>query len=264
MSRLRNPAVYEGAQLPLLFAHRGYSSRAPENTIPAFRAARDAGIPGVELDVHRCASGEIVVIHDHELARLSGTEGLVEKESWESLRRLDVGSSFGTAFAGERIPLLEEVFDELGDSVYYDIEIKNRGDEEPGPLERDLVDLISARGLSTRCMVSSFNPYPLRLFKALAPQLPTAIIYSNDRSVPFMLRHGEGRFISGCDVLKPNVRKMRPWPLFFNQMMMGYPIVTWTIDSVEIAARVLQLNATGIISNDPEPMLALTDSMKQR
>lgn len=259
MSRLRNPAVYEDARLPLLFAHRGYSSRAPENTLAAFRAARDAKIPGVELDVHRCATGEIVVIHDHELDRLSGTTGLVERESWESLRALDVGSSFSADFKGERIPLLEEVFDELGDSVYYDIEVKNRGDDEPGPLERDLVDLIRAHSLSGRCMISSFNPYPLKLAKTLAPEIPTAIIYSNDRSVPFILRRGEGRFISGCDVLKPSKNKMKPWPLFFNQMLMGYPIITWTVDSVEAASRLLKLNATGIVSNDPEPMLALPE-----
>lgn len=257
MSRLRNPAVYEGASLPLLFAHRGYSSRAPENTLAAFAEARRAGIPGVELDVHRCATGELVVIHDHELGRLAGVEGTVEKESWSSLRALDVGSSHSSAHAGERIPLLEEVFDLLGDQVYYDIEIKNRGDSEPGPLERDLVDLIHSRGLVGRCLVSSFNPYPIRLFKSLDKAIPTAIIYSSERGVPFVLRRGEGRFVSGCDVLKPDKRKMKPWPLFINQMVMGYPVITWTVDDVDLAERLLALNITGIISNDPEPMLHL-------
>jgi glycerophosphoryl diester phosphodiesterase len=258
MSRLQNPAIYSDARIPLLFAHRGYSSRAPENTIAAFKAARETGIPGIELDVHRCATGELVVIHDHDLMRLSGTEGIVERESRQSLRKLDVGSSFSEYFKGERIPLLDEVFAELGDSVYYDVEIKNRG-AEAGPLERDLVDLIHSHGLASHTLVSSFNPTPIRMVKAIDPSLPTAIIYSSDRGVPLPLRHGEGRFISHCDVLKPSVKKIKPWPLFFNQMLMGYPIVTWTVDSPEIAARILKFNVTGIISNDPEPLLALPE-----
>lgn len=263
MSRIRTPAIFANAQLPLLFAHRGYSSRAPENTISAFKAAREAGIPGIELDVHRCATGELVVIHDHELRRLSGTDGIVEQESFESLRKLDVGSWFSEPFAGERIPHMEEVFDTLGDSVYYDIEIKNREDE-PGPLERELVDLIRARNLEERCLVSSFNPYTIRLVKAIAPQLTTAIIYSSDRAVPFPLRHGEGRFIARCNVLKPSMKKMKPWPLFINQMVMGYPVITWTVDSPEMASRILKLNVTGIISNDPAPILALPEYASAR
>ena len=258
MSRLTNPAIYADAQLPLLFAHRGYSSRAPENTLAAFKAARDAGVPGIELDVHRCASGELVVIHDHNLKRLSGSDGVVEEQEWRSLKSLDVGSSFREEFKGEGIPLLEEVFEALGDSVYYDIEIKNEGDEV-GPLERDLVDLIHSRGLESRALVSSFNPYTIRMVKAIDPQLPTAIIYSSDRSVPFPLRHGEGRFISHCDVLKPSKKKMKPWPLFINQMLMGYPVLTWTVDSPELASRILKFNFSGIISNDPGPMLELPE-----
>ena len=258
MSRLTNPAIFDDAQVPLLFAHRGYSARAPENTLAAFRRARDAGIPGIELDVHRCATGELVVIHDHELRRLSGTEGVVEELSWAELRKLDVGSSFSEEFRGERIPLLDEVFAELKESVYFDVEIKNRGDE-PGALERELVDLIRAHELGGRVLVSSFNPYAIRMLKSIDPSLPTAIIYSNSRDVPFVLRRGEGRYLSHCDVLKPSKNKMRPWPLFFNQMIMGYPVVTWTVDSPELASRILRFNVTGIISNDPEPMLELSE-----
>lgn len=263
MSRLRYPAVFRNARLPLLFAHRGYSSRAPENTIPAFKAARDAGIPGVELDVHRCATGELVVIHDHELNRLAGRSGIVEDEDWSSLRALDVGRWYGDSFTALRMPLLEEVFEELGDSLYYDIEIKSRGDE-PGPLERDLIDLVHSKGLSESCLVSSFNPYPIRMVKAIDPHIPTAIIYSNNHKVPLALRHGEGRFISHCDILKPSMRKMKPWPLFINQMVMGYPVITWTVDSPQLAGHLLKLNATGIISNDPEPMLDLPEYRAQR
>jgi len=57
---------------PLLFGHRGYSLLAPENTMKAFDLCAERNIPGVELDVHLCKTGELVVIHDHNLRRLSG------------------------------------------------------------------------------------------------------------------------------------------------------------------------------------------------
>lgn len=258
MNRSPRRAIFEGARLPLLFAHRGYSTRAPENTLRAFGAAREAGIPGVELDVHRCATGELVVIHDHDLERLAGRPGTVEDEDFAALRELDVGSWFGRGFEGERIPLLAEVFDLLGDSVYYDIEIKSRR-KKAGALEHDLVELLRARSLTGRCLISSFNPYSIRRVKAIDPELPTALLYSNAKEVPWPLRHGEGRLIAGCNILKPESTKIRPWALFFNRTLMRYPIVTWTVDSPDEAARLLRMNVAGIVSNDPGALLSLTE-----
>lgn len=258
MRKTKHRAIYPGARLPLLFAHRGYSSRAPENTLAAFDAARKAGIPGIELDVHRCASGELVVIHDHDLARLTGHTGTVEEESWSSLSKLDAGSWKGDRFRGERIPLLSEVFDLLDGELYFDIEIKSRGDA-PGPLENQLVELIRKRGLSDRCIISSFDPRTIALTKKLAPEIPTAIIYSGERWVPVGLRHGQGRYISHCSILKPHHAKVRPLPQLLNSTIMGYPVITWTVDDLEVAKRCLRAGATGLISNDPEPLRSLPE-----
>lgn len=252
------PFVYLDAELPLLYAHRGYSKRAPENTLAAFEAARSAAIPGVELDVHRARSGELVVIHDFNLKRITGEDLVVEECDLSTLRSLDAGAWFGASFAGERIPLLSEVFDTLADAVYYDVEIKSRGVEDHG-LASALVELIRAKRLAHRCLISSFNPYAVRAAKRLALEIPTAIIYSNDREIVPFLRHGEGRFISGCQVLKPDFRKITPWGMFVNQRLLGYPVITWTVDDVRLAERLLRCGATGLISNDPEPLLPLTE-----
>src|SRR5579863_8095472 len=87
---------------PLVIAHRGASADAPENTLAAFRLAREQGADAIELDVMRCATGEVVVFHDDDLQRYFGRPTLIRDLSFEDLRKLDVGR-------GEQIPTLDEV-----------------------------------------------------------------------------------------------------------------------------------------------------------
>ena len=91
------------AERPLVIAHRGARGVAPENTLAAFQAALDADADGIELDVTRCATGEIVVIHDDTLDRTTNGSGLVADVNFCSLRALDAGSWFGPQFAGQHI-----------------------------------------------------------------------------------------------------------------------------------------------------------------
>ena len=87
----------------LLLAHRGASADAPENTLPAFELAVRHGCDGVELDVMRCGSGELVVCHDERLDRLAGLDWEIAHTPYEKLRKADVGSRLG--YAPARIPL---------------------------------------------------------------------------------------------------------------------------------------------------------------
>jgi len=111
---------------PIILGHRGASAEAPENTLAAFRLAVEQGADGVELDVWRCGSGEVVVHHDPDTARTGGVARLVSSTPWAELRRLDVGSWKGERFAGERIPLLAEVLDALPTAVV-NVELKSSG-----------------------------------------------------------------------------------------------------------------------------------------
>ncbi len=246
------------ASRPLLFGHRGASAQAPENTLAAFNALLDSGIPGVELDIHRCASGELVVIHDFELKRVSGRDGRVENTVWEELSELDVGSWFAEEFAGESIPLLDEVFDLLGSKVYYDIEIKQE-DRECGLLEESLRKKISERALQDRVVVSSFNPYALRELRRLDGNISTALIYTTGPEFPFLLRGGAGRFISRPTALKPNMDHVTRGNLFFKRILEGFPVIPWTVDDEESARRLLDLGVDGLISNHPERLLPLVN-----
>src|SRR4029453_13086438 len=91
---------------PLVLGHRGASADAPENTLAAFRLARAQGADGVELDVRRCATGEVVVIHDGDARRTAGAPLRIAEAPLAALRALDAGAWKGERFRGERIPLL--------------------------------------------------------------------------------------------------------------------------------------------------------------
>jgi glycerophosphoryl diester phosphodiesterase len=245
---------------PLVFAHRGLSSLAPENTMAAFSLAREKGIPGIELDVHLTSDGKLAVIHDHTTARVStGSAPLgIERSTWKELSAVDVGSWKGGEWKGARISLLEELFEEFGDAFYYDIEIKSNVASDYG-LERTLAaclrEAFGATGsLAGRILVSSFNPMALARFKYLAPALPTAIIWSGEAEVPAYLRHGEGRWIGKVDVLKPDRTKVRPASSFRWRSFGRYPILPWTVDDKAEAERLLGLGCEGVISNRPQEL----------
>ena len=107
----------------LVFGHRGFSQDYPENTMISFRnCAVNPLIDGVELDVHMCRSGEIVVAHDFSLKRTAGLDTEIEDLSFDELRDIDVGSFKGKCFSDARVPLLRDLFSEFGDRFYYDIE----------------------------------------------------------------------------------------------------------------------------------------------
>lgn len=241
-----------GARRPLVFAHRGLSSEAPENTMASFGRARAAGIPGIELDVHLTADGSLAVIHDDTTARTSpGSSLRVEESSMADLKALDIGSWKDTACAGERVITLSELFEAFGGDFYYDIEIKQRVAADRG-LEATLARVLSdARMDAGRIVVSSFNPLCIGRFKRLAPAIPTAIIYRENGELPWYLRHGEGRWLGSADLLKPRHSMVRPAAMAVRRAFGGRPVLPWTVDDPAEAARLVGLGCVGVVSNAP-------------
>src|SRR5512138_815337 len=103
MARIVPPAPRASGR-PLVLGHRGASADAPENTLAAFRLALEQGADGVELDVWRCRTGEVVVLHDEDTRRVAGSPLRVREATLAELRALDVGAWKGPGFRGERIP----------------------------------------------------------------------------------------------------------------------------------------------------------------
>ena len=114
---MRRWGVQPVGAAPLVIGHRGASARAPENSVEAFARARADGADGVELDVLRCASGEVVVFHDDDLARLADRPERIDALPLAELRRVDLRG-------GARIPTLEEAFEACGPDLLVNVELK--------------------------------------------------------------------------------------------------------------------------------------------
>ena len=119
----------EAERKVLVFGHRGFSQEYPENTMISFsKCAENPLIDAVELDVHLCKSGEVVVAHDFSLKRTAGVDREIEDLTLEELKGIDVGFFKGPEFKDARLPLLSELFSAFGTRFYYDIELKVKAD----------------------------------------------------------------------------------------------------------------------------------------
>ena len=127
-----------------IIAHRGYSARAPENTLAAVAIAIEAGADAIEWDVHVAACGTPVLFHDVNLSRTSNGVGPIRCRTLAQLRELDAGSWFGAGFAGERIPSLKEAL-ELTKGRIRRVYTEVKGFHELEDLDR-MVDIVRDAG----------------------------------------------------------------------------------------------------------------------
>ncbi len=110
---------------PRLCAHRGFSTAAPENTLPAFALAIALGAEEIELDLWPSRDGDLIVCHDPDVSRTTGCRGLVTDMTTRDIRTLDAGGWFSPLFKGVRLPLFQEVLALAAGHVTLNIHIKS-------------------------------------------------------------------------------------------------------------------------------------------
>ncbi len=159
---------------PLVIAHRGDSSRCPENTLAAFASAAAAGADGIELDVRLSSDGVVVVCHDATLARFGGGVRALGSRSCHELTHADVGSWFAPRYAHERIPTLAAVLKRFPRLVF--IELKPPGGRGARVQARRLVaavvQVVARARAAARVRLLCFSPGVLTELRRLAPGLP--------------------------------------------------------------------------------------------
>jgi glycerophosphoryl diester phosphodiesterase len=163
---------------PLWIAHRGAGKRAPENTLAAFRLGAQHGYTAFECDVKLSADEVPFLLHDATLERTTNARGVAGERPWAELSRLDAGSWHSRAFAGEPVASFEAIaaFCRANDYVL-NIEIKPTPGQERRTGEvvgRDAARLWAGRALPP--LLSSFKPEALEGARAVAPQLPRALL----------------------------------------------------------------------------------------
>jgi glycerophosphoryl diester phosphodiesterase len=238
---------------PLILAHRGACAVAPENTRAAFQTAYRLGADGVELDVMRCATGEIVVHHDETVARLSNGTGRVADLSLAQLRALDFGVRFSPKFAGESIPTLDEVLDDLPPAAFVNIEIKNKTLHGHGEAEQ-VSALIRRRNLYDRCVVSSFNPLVLWRVRRCDARVSVGYLYEPD--APPHLRPIPISLALRPTALHPHFSVVSEDLVAFARRQ-GLQLNVWTADEPDELRRLAGLGVNAVITNHPDRLVAL-------
>jgi glycerophosphoryl diester phosphodiesterase len=241
----RVPTAPRAGHRPLVLGHRGASADAPENTHAAFRLALEQGADGVELDVWRCATGEVVVGHDEDAARVSGVPLRVPDASLAELRALDVGAWKGEAFRGERMPLLSEVLDALPRAVV-NVELKSRGGDPR--LARAAARVIAQAGAADRVLVSSFDWRLVVAFRMAAPDVPVGLLFDGEH--PWRLALAGAIRLVGPSAVHPE-RKLVTASRAAAWNGRGLAVNVWTVDDPAEARALGALGAAGIITNVP-------------
>lgn len=160
----------------LVVGHRGAEALAPENTWAALQAGYQAGADLLELDVQLTRDGQAIVYHDFTLQPKLGDPRWVQDLAWQDVHELDVGSWFGPAFAGERIPRFIDVLAWARGRVALWVDLKH-GFAEPKDdrLEKTALELIEAAGMADQVLISSWDQVALGRIRAQQPEIPLAI-----------------------------------------------------------------------------------------
>jgi len=160
---------------PLIMGHRGAMGHAPENTLASFKLAVEMGVEAVELDTHLTSDGHLVVIHDESVDRTTNGTGEVASMTLAELQALDAGSKFDAAFAGERIPTLEEVLNWAKGTVPVVIEVKFNRQAEA--VVHACVALIDKLGMGEDVAFISFDHIVPLAIKQARPTWTTGVLY---------------------------------------------------------------------------------------
>jgi glycerophosphoryl diester phosphodiesterase len=230
-----------------IFAHRGSSAEAPENTISAFKLAIEQGADGIELDVQLTSDGQPVCIHDEMLDRTTNGKGLVFHYSYDQISKLDAGYKF-EQYRGEPVPLLSQVMELLAPTnLLLNIELKNNILTYEG-MERKVVELVRTYQMQSRVNISSFNHYSLVEVHRLAPEIETAILYDSSLYKPWNYAESIGakslhpqfysiteEIIKGAHAAKMQVRP-------------------YTVDDVHVAKSFAAMGVDAVFTNVPRLM----------
>lgn len=235
---------------PAIFAHRGASAYAPENTLVAFKLAINQRADGIEMDVKLSADKQVVVIHDQTVARTTGAKGWVNRLSLAEIKRLDAGVHFDEAYQGERIPTLEEVLIAFGEQTYINIELTNYLSPNDQLTEK-VADLVLKHKLSHRVFFSSFSINIRNLHKMhhLIPEAPLALLaYSGWKGI--WARIWLARKLTTYQALHPHKDDVNP-DIIKRFQLAGKRIHPYVVNTNDDMQSMFNMGVDGIFTDDP-------------
>lgn len=249
------------ARTTKIWAHRGASGFAPENTIPAFEVAKALDVDGIELDVQMTRDGELVVIHDEKIDRTSDGKGWVKDYTLKELRKFNFGKA-KPQYGFVTIPTLREVYELFRDTDYViNVELKTSVVAYDGSVETDkrcieekVHALTVEMGMEERVIYSSFNHSSILKMQQYVTKEQTAFLFSDGWiGIPeYAGKYGVNAVHS---------------PLFQQDLAQfvkechekGMKVHVWTVNEEEHALVLAKMGADAIITNHPGKMKKLME-----
>jgi glycerophosphoryl diester phosphodiesterase len=220
-------------------AHRGDARAAPENTLSAIQKAIDAGADWAEIDVQLTRDGEVILLHDDDLRRMTGEPRRPGELTLAQVQHLRLRRRFGQEFASERIPTLRQVIALARGRIKLNIELKFTGHDRT--LARRVADLIRDEEFEDHCFVASLNYGGLLEAKQSNPRLRTAVIVTAALGDISQLE---------VDVLSVNAR-LATDGLIRTAHWLGKEVHVWTVNDRKRMRRLIERGADNIITDDP-------------
>jgi glycerophosphoryl diester phosphodiesterase len=233
-----------------IFAHRGASLEAPENSLSAFRRAGELRTDFVELDVQESLDGVVVVVHDSDLMKIGGSPLKIWEATVEQLRAVDIGSRIGPQFKDERVPTLAEALAACKGVSHVDIELKYYGHNQR--LVERVIELVEAAGMEKDIVTMSLNLEMVKAMKRLRPGWTSGLLSAK--------AIGD---LSGVPVDFLAVEKAMATRRFVRVAhRTGKPVYVWTVDDPARMIRMIGLGVDGLITNRPDVARAVLDQYR--
>jgi glycerophosphoryl diester phosphodiesterase len=229
---------------PWIIGHRGAPGHAPENTMASFRRAVELGATFIETDLRLSHDARFVAMHDATLDRTSNGRGLVRDFTLAQLRELDAGSWYGSEFAGERIPTLEEILDfaREADVVFY-LEIKH---EAGWGVHHGVAAALRAANEPARTVVISFDSSMLRNLRSLDAGVLMGLLFENPIAnvVEKAQQVGARQICPRADLVTAQ--------LLSEAQDAGLQVATWTVNEPSQMDALISMGVNGIMTDYPD------------
>jgi glycerophosphoryl diester phosphodiesterase len=226
-------------------AHRGSSTKAPENTLSALRLAIEDQAEFAEVDVQRTQDGVLVLFHDGDLQRVAGRAHRLSQMTLDELREVDVGRWFSAAFRDERVPTLQQTIDLVRGRMRLNLELKYN---LPDPaLVPGVVELLRQERCLDHCLITSMDYGAVTEVKRLEPRLRTGLI---------LTAPAEDLDALEVDVLSVPLDGITP-ELVRSAHGAGKQIHVWTVNQPEDMRRMIEWGVDNIITDKPDVLRSL-------
>ncbi|MCI8387769.1 MAG: glycerophosphodiester phosphodiesterase [Clostridiales bacterium] len=237
----------------LIFAHRGASAYAPQNTLPAFKLAADMKAFGVELDVRRTKDNKIVVIHNDTINETSNGTGRVGDMTLAELRQYSFAANFADKYDKVDIPTLEEVYELLGPlGLYVNVELK----EADTDFVHRVHDCTKAYGMQEKVLYSAFNHWALTDMLVYDSDTFVAPLYGGE-----IVKPADYAKLFGAKAIHPHYAQILNHPeIVARANELGVRIHPWTVDDPTVIKTLCDFNIGAIITNKPDVALEIANA----